>query len=73
MDLLCAIAEYWGEHGMAPTVRELCVAMGGRSTSTAEYHLHRLESIGYVRRVPRVARGLFVEPLGQWAVARYTR
>ncbi|KAB3534039.1 transcriptional repressor LexA [Alkaliphilus pronyensis] len=38
------------EKGYPPSVREICVAVGLRSTSTVHGHLSKLESKGYIRR-----------------------
>ena len=38
------------EKGYPPSVREICEAVGLRSTSTVHGHLSRLEKKGYIRR-----------------------
>jgi len=44
--------------GYPPSVREICAAVGLRSTSTVHGHLKRLEERGYVRRDPTKPRAL---------------
>ena len=44
--------------GYPPSVREICAAVGLRSTSTVHGHLKRLEEKGYVRRDPTKPRAL---------------
>ena len=38
------------EKGYPPSVREICDAVGLKSTSTVHGHLARLEKKGYIRR-----------------------
>ena len=49
--------------GYPPSVREICAAVGLRSTSTVHGHLKRLEEKGFVRRDPTKPRA--IEILGQ--------
>lgn len=44
--------------GYAPSVRELCDALGLRSTATVHQHLHQLERRGYIRRPAHRARAI---------------
>lgn len=48
-----AILEYNDRHRMAPTIRELMVATGTRSTSNVDYHLKKLASQGLIQRSGR--------------------
>ena len=48
---------YWGSHGYAPSIRELADGMGV-NTAAARNRLKRLIKLGWVRKVPRTARGL---------------
>ena len=52
------IKSYQETHGYPPSVREICSAVGLRSTSTVHGHLERLEKKGLIRRetVPNDAR-----------------
>lgn len=36
--------------GYPPAVREICTAVGLRSTSTVHSHLNKLEKLGYIRK-----------------------
>ncbi|MBQ9517097.1 MAG: transcriptional repressor LexA [Eubacterium sp.] len=38
------------EKGVAPSVREICAAVGVKSTSTVQYHIKALEEAGYIHR-----------------------
>lgn len=44
--------------GYPPSVREICEAVGLRSTSTVHGHLERLEKKGYIRRDPTKPRAI---------------
>jgi len=44
--------------GYPPSVREICVAVGLKSTSTVHGHLERLEKKGYIRRDPTKPRAI---------------
>lgn len=44
--------------GYPPSVREICVAVGLRSTSTVHGHLERLEKRGIIRRDPTKPRAI---------------
>ncbi|OFI07755.1 LexA repressor [Clostridium acetireducens DSM 10703] len=46
------------EKGYPPSVREICVAVGLRSTSTVHGHLERLEKKGFIRRDPTKPRAI---------------
>ena len=46
------------EKGYPPSVREICEAVGLRSTSTVHGHLSRLEKKGYIRRDPTKPRAI---------------
>lgn len=50
--------------GYAPSLRQIQEAMGARSVSVAAYHVRMLAEQGFLRRDPRVARGLVIaDPL----------
>ena len=36
--------------GYSPTVREICEAVGLKSTSTVQYHLKKLINLGYLNK-----------------------
>jgi len=44
--------------GYPPSVREICMAVGLKSTSTVHGHLERLEKKGYIRRDPTKPRAI---------------
>ena len=41
--VLAALAAYWHEHGISPSLRELAEAVGVASPSTIAWHLRHLE------------------------------
>ncbi len=49
-DILEYIESHVAEKGYPPSVREICEAVGLKSTSTVHGHLQRLEKKGYIRR-----------------------
>ncbi|SHJ54616.1 SOS-response transcriptional repressor, LexA [Geosporobacter subterraneus DSM 17957] len=49
--------------GYPPSVREICEAVGLKSTSTVHGHLAKLEKLGYIRRDPTKPRA--IEILGE--------
>ena len=44
--------------GYPPSVREICAAVGLKSTSTVHSHLSKLEQLGYIRRDPTKPRAI---------------
>ncbi|MEG0051096.1 MAG: transcriptional repressor LexA [Terrisporobacter sp.] len=46
------------DKGYPPSVREICSAVGLKSTSTVHAHLNKLESLGYIRRDPTKPRAI---------------
>lgn len=58
--LLDAIERLTAERGFPPTIRELCSAVGRRSSSTVHNALLRLESKGIVTRNPLSPRTIRV-------------
>lgn len=44
--------------GYPPSVREICIAVGLKSTSTVHAHLEKLERLGYIRRDPTKPRAI---------------
>ena len=44
--------------GYPPSVREICSAVGLKSTSTVHAHLNKLEKLGYIRRDPTKPRAI---------------
>lgn len=56
--ILGFVSQYGGQHGRAPTIRELGAGTGISSTSLTTFHVRRLESMGYLEREPGLARSL---------------
>ncbi|NMB34967.1 MAG: transcriptional repressor LexA [Firmicutes bacterium] len=52
------ITEHVSQKNYPPSVREICRAMGLRSSSTAHAHLKALEKKGYIRRDPTKPRAI---------------
>ena len=53
------IESFWDENGYAPTVREICDALGYKSPSTVWLRLRNLREQGivsYKSRIPRTVR-----------------
>ncbi|MDD3840330.1 MAG: transcriptional repressor LexA [Clostridia bacterium] len=52
------------QNGYPPSVREICKAVGFKSTSTVHGHLSKLEENGYIRRDPSKPRAIEVLETG---------
>lgn len=59
------IAEYVGDHGRPPTIREIGSACDISSTSVVNYNLTRLVERGLIDRVSEVSRGLRLTDAGR--------
>jgi repressor LexA len=59
-ELLAALEAAIARTGYAPSVRELCAALGLRSTATVHSHLRQLERAGRIRRASHQARAIEV-------------
>ena len=46
--ILNFLTQFMNEHGYAPTVREICNAVGLQSTATVHYHLNDLRDAGLI-------------------------
>ena len=46
--ILNFLTQFMNEHGYAPTVREICSAVGLQSTATVHYHLNALRDAGLI-------------------------
>ena len=57
-EILDFITEQISQKNYPPSVREICQAMGLRSSSTAHAHLKALERKGYIRRDPAKPRAI---------------
>lgn len=49
---------YIGEHGWAPSIREIAEATGLRSTSSVHWHLCQLHKCGLIVRAEGVSRAI---------------
>jgi len=54
------IINYIDENGYPPTLREIADGCDISSTSVVDYHLEKMEEMGMIKRVPKVARGIVV-------------
>lgn len=55
--------------GYPPSVREMCIAVGLKSTSTVHSHMNKLEKLGYIRRDPTKPRAIEVLDSNKYEVA----
>ena len=65
--MLELIREYISQHGYGPSVRELCQALGLKSTATVHYHLRALAEDGSILMDPGKKRAISLpaaEPAG---------
>lgn len=58
--ILDFVRERLDEEGCAPTVREICLAVGMSSTASVRRHLLRMEDRGLIERTNGYPRGLRV-------------
>lgn len=56
--LLDHLVSYHSEHGVYPSTREICKALGYTSPSTVHAMMHRLERRGLIRIKPYLTRGI---------------
>jgi repressor LexA len=52
------LMDFNAEHGIPPTIRELCSHFGFKSLNTAHFHLRSLEKKGYIQIHPGKGRGI---------------
>jgi repressor LexA len=57
-DILRYVRATVERHGFPPSIREIGAKFDIRSTNGVRYYLQRLESKGYIRRNPRISRGI---------------
>ncbi len=57
-EILGFIKEHLLERGYPPSVREMCIAVNLKSTSSVHSHLETLEKNGYIRRDPSKPRAI---------------
>jgi repressor LexA len=70
LEVLSFIKNELYKRGYPPSVREICEAVGLKSTSTVHGHLERLEKKGYIRRDPTKPRAIEVLDNSPLALAR---
>lgn len=58
--ILAFLHEYIQGHGFAPSVREICAAVGLKSPSNVHKYLQELEEQGFIRRDPAKPRALIL-------------
>jgi repressor LexA len=58
--MLTFIRDFYQEHGLPPTVRDIQKACDISSTSVVDYNLHILQREGHIKRTPEMARGIEV-------------
>lgn len=64
-DIYEYISECLDKNGYAPSVRDICAALGIKSTSSVHEYLRRLETKGYIRKSSGKSRALSIEGNGQ--------
>ena len=67
-EILAWVKLYAEQHGFAPSVREICGALGLKSTATVYYHLRQLAQQGLISMEPgkkRAVRVLAAQPAGR--------
>ncbi|SNR87916.1 SOS-response transcriptional repressor, LexA [Anaerovirgula multivorans] len=58
MEILQYMKNEINKKGYPPSVREICLAVGLKSTSTVHGHLNKLENKGYIRKDPTKPRAI---------------
>ena len=51
-------------NGYSPTVREICEAVGLKSTSTVQYHLKKLIDLGFLNKSENISRSITSRTVG---------
>ena len=59
-NVLMFVERYIGEHGQSPTLQEIADAFAYRSLATVYEYLGVLERKGWIKRLPREARGVML-------------
>lgn len=57
-EILSFIEENIKLKGYSPTVREICKAVNLKSTSTVQYHINKLISLGYLNKGNKISRSI---------------
>lgn len=58
--ILKFIENFLAKHGYPPTIRDIGEAVNIASTSVVNYNLNKLADRGYIKREPKVSRGLWL-------------
>lgn len=61
-EILRFIESYWDKKGYAPSVRDICTALGFKSPATAAHYLRRMREQGLVEYEDRIPRTVRVTP-----------
>ena len=61
--LIDYLTEFLATHNYAPSYREIAAGLGLTSVASVAEHIHHLEAIGAIRKVPGAARSLEVVDL----------
>lgn len=64
-EILRFIESYWDKKGYAPSVRDICAALGFKSPATVAHYLRRMREQGLVEYEDRIPRTVRVTP---WTV-----
>jgi hypothetical protein len=48
---------YYKTNGIPPSIIEIAGGVGLKSTNTVQHHIDELVELGYIRRIPKAARG----------------
>nr|MBO6295209.1 repressor LexA [Schwartzia sp. (in: firmicutes)] len=62
------LLSYLAEHGYAPSVRDICDAVGLKSPSTVHFHLKNLAELGYIEK--SAFKGRAIVPVDREAVKK---
>ena len=62
--ILYFVREYTAEHGFGPTIREIGLGVGLRSTSTVSDYLVRMTKAGLISSIPGTPRSIHVVDQG---------
>jgi repressor LexA len=54
------IVNFVEENKYPPTLREMCSGMGWKSTNSPREIMVKLETKGYLKRIPEISRGLII-------------
>ena len=57
-EILSFIEDNINLKGYSPTVREICTAVNLKSTSTVQYHINKLISLGYLNKGKKISRSI---------------